>query len=293
MKSHLSIKLLFSVIIASLILVPIAHTQTPNPALPTPIPSEQEEFTAQVAYKDYVYTFDLYKKAHSDYLLALSQYKQAQTLASKTKTQEATTKMLQARDDVVITYLTALRLRVSEAEGVNNTDKSGLYSRIDSEIAWFQDHRQTITSAGTLQDLVADSESALERYSIVEPLAYEILSTIPLGKVEIIKSKLNSILAEIKIKTEEIRAKGDHDTTITERWILETENKITRGLDKQIEAQRLLATFQVSGESNPRLKPNYNANYNEIIDFLQQSNQLYKESSSYLKEIIRSITVTQ
>jgi vacuolar-type H+-ATPase subunit I/STV1 len=283
----LSVKSLFILFFISIFFVPKVFSQN----LPTPTASPENDFTAQQAYKDYVYTFDLYKKAHSDYLLSVSQYKQAQTLASKTKAQEATAKMLEARDDVVVTYLTALRLRLSEAQGVDTVDRDGLYSRLDSEIAWFNDHRQTIASAGSLSDLTEDSNAARDRFLTVEPLSYEVLSVIPLGKVEIVKSKTNAILSEIKIKTEEIRAKGDHDTTITERWIIETENKIARGLDKQIEAQRLITNFQTPAGS--RKKPNYEENYNQIIDLLTQSNQDYKESSSYLKEIIRSLKVSQ
>lgn len=124
----------------------------------------QEDFDYQKAYKDYVYTFELYKKAHSDYLLAKTQYNQAKTLASQTKARDATAIMLEKRDDVVITYLTTLRMLLSESDGITDAEKQGLFTRIDSEVAWFKNHKSQIPSAGTLTDLSEDSLEAAEHF---------------------------------------------------------------------------------------------------------------------------------
>ncbi len=249
--------------------------------------SSDEVFDFQKAYKDYVFMYDLYKKSHSDYLLARSQYQEAKTLAAQTKARDAAVAMLQARDDVVITYLTALRMRLSESEGIADPDREGLYNRLDGQIAWYKDHKDSIPSAGTLDDLVKDSDEAKDHFSTTEPLSYEVLATVPVGKVEVLREKLNNILVEIKIKVEEIRSKGDHDTSITERWILETENKITRSLDKEIEAQKLIVELQTP--SDKYKTQSREKTYNNVIALLQESNQFLREASSYMREIVKSI----
>lgn len=254
----------------------------------TPQKLYAQDFTYQKAYEDYVFTYDVYKKAHADYLLARSQYINAKTLASQTKAQEAGSAMLIDRDNVVITYLTALRLRLSETNGVSNTDKEGLYQRLDSEVLWYQTHRDTISSAASLDDLVADSDAASEHYTTIQGLIYEVLGTIPVGRVETVRTSATSLLGSIKTKTQEIQLNGDHDVSGAEHWITETENKLTRSLDKQIEAQKIIFSFQSIPEQELDRK-NFSKDYSEITSNLQDSVQLINESASYMKEILTEI----
>lgn len=257
-----------------------AYAQTPTPTA-TPEP----EFDFDRAYQDYVFTMDIYNNAHSEYLLAKAQYQQSGTLVSQTKAQEATVKMLEARDDVVVTYITAVRMRLVEAEGVSALTKNGLFARIDAEVAWFQDHKSRIQSAGTLQDLSEDSEEAAERFFLTERTAYEALSTVPFGKLSLMRSATNAILTKINSKVFEIRANQDKDTAIIERWAFETENKITRSLDKEIEAQALIPNFSADSRNRDHRKT-----YNDIIFRLDESRQFLRDATGFIKEILHEIT---
>jgi len=249
-------------------------------------------FDFQKSYEDYIHIYEQYKKAHSDYLLARSQYLQANTLASQTKAQEKTALMLQARDDVVVAYLTMLRLRLLEAEGVAASDKDSLYARLDNQISWFKAHKDQVPSAGTLEDLTKDSKAASTQYQLVIPLAYETLAIIPIGQLEVFKNELNQILGDIKTKTEKIRAKGDHDTSIIERWIIETENKLSRGFEKQIQAQTGLYSLQKYDPKSSRRNPPEDI-YSDIVTYLNESNQFFREASSNMREIIKLIKTAQ
>jgi hypothetical protein len=267
------------------------------PVFPRPVAAQEdaqeEVFNFEKAYKDYIFVYENYKKAHSDYLLARSQYQQAQTLASQTKARDSTVVMLQARDDVVVTYLTMLRMKLVESEGISETDKEGLYSRLDSEITWYKNNKSQIPSAGTLSDLVKDSEETSDHFQGVIPLAYETLSVVPVGKVEVLRNKINLILSDIKTKTEEIRLNGDHDTQIIERWIIEAENKITRSLDKEVEAQTLIYKLQSSSAKKSSREENPADIYNQVVSLLGESNQFMREASSYMKEIVKQIKTVQ
>ncbi|OGM80132.1 hypothetical protein A2382_01675 [Candidatus Woesebacteria bacterium RIFOXYB1_FULL_38_16] len=98
-------------------------------------------------------------------------------------------------------------------------------------------------------------------------------------------------MSEIKAKTEEIRLNGDHNTAIAERWILETESKITASLDKEIAAQNLIHIIQTGGED--RRKPNFESLYISVVETLQESNQLLREANAFLREIIRELKTKQ
>lgn len=287
MKKILIIPSLIIFFSAIVIDTPQLQAQTPSP---TPAATE-EPFNFSRAYKDYVFMFDTYKKAHSDYLLAKAQYEAAKTLASQTKVRDATVVLLQSRDDVVVTYLTALRLKLSESEGVSEIDRDGLYTRIDSEVAWFKNHKASIPSAGTLADLTTDSAEAADHFVTTTPLIYELLATIPFGKVDTIRMSATEILSQTKTKVAEIRANGDHDTTVTERWILETENKLTRSLDKEIEAQTMIASLPAKPKTGQR--DNKEQSYNDIIAKLTESLQFLKEASNFMREILKQVKTAQ
>lgn len=287
MRKILIITSLVVFVSAVFVEAPSLQAQTSSPA-----PSATEEpFTFSRAYKDYVFTYDVYKKSHSDYLLAKAQYEAAKTLASQTKVRDATVVLLQSRDDVVVTYLTALRLKLAESEGISETDRDGLYTRLDSEVAWFQNHKASIPSAGTLADLTTDSKEASDHFVTTTPLIYELLATIPFGKVDTIRMSATQVLSQTKTKVSEIRANGDHDTTVTERWILETENKLTRSLDKEIEAQTMIASLPIKSKTGQ--KENKEQSYNEVIAKLTESLQFLKEASNFMREILKQIKTAQ
>jgi hypothetical protein len=271
--------------------VSVANAQTATPAATTsPTPTPVEVFDFAKAYKDYVFMSDQYNKAHADYLLARAQYFQAETLASKTKARDATALMLRSRDNVMSSYLTALRLRLSEGEGVDETTKNGLFSRLDADIAWWRNHHDRINSAGTLEDLVVESDLALKHFPISEALSYEFLATIPGGKEFVLRNTLNELLSKTKTKVSQIRSNGDHNTTNAERWIIETEQKLTRSLDKEIAVQKLIVSLATV---DPKNKTSKSGTYNQAILGLDESLQFLKEASGYLKEVIKQIKIKQ
>jgi len=257
------------------------HAQESSPSA-----SSEEVFDFNKAYKDYIYTLELYKNAHSDYQLARAQYLQSQTLPSQTKAIDNTSKMLMLRDDVMVTYLTTLRMRLSETPGVSDSDRSRLYSRLDADVAWYQNHKARIPSAASLADLVKDSDEAKSHLPQTEILAYETLATIPLGKTKELRLSLNNLVSGIKNKTEKIRQEGDHDTQKAERWILEVDQKATRSLDKEIEAQTLIVNLQSIKNKNTQ------STYDQIIFRLQESYQFMKEASIYIRDILNELTTT-
>jgi len=260
-----------------------AQTTTPS-ATPTPT---EAPFNFEKAYKDYVFTLDVYNKLHSEYQLAKSQYMQANTLASNAKAREATAAMLVGRDDVMIVYLGVLNQRLVEAIGISETTKNGLTNRMNTEITWYRNHKGKISSAATLEDLTDDSKEAADHYALTEPLIYEVLASVPTGKISDTRRMFNDLLGLLKQKTSSIRLAGDHDTTLAERWISETENKLTRSIDKEVEAQTLLLTITNSDKRTRNV--NNGETYNQIIFRLDESMLFLKEASGYTKEVLKQL----
>ncbi len=257
-------------------------------ATSSPVPSPTEApFNFEKAFKDYIFTQDTYNRAHADYILAKGQYLQANTLASNAKAREATAAMLTSRDDVLIVYLIALRQRLVESIGIPQSSLDGLNKRLETEISWYKTHKGRITSASTLEDLSADSESAKKHYATTEPLIYETLSSLPIGKVTTLRSTFTDILSSLKVKTNKIRTNGDLDTTTAERWIIETENKLARSVDKQVEAQGLILTISATDVRTQQV--NKSETYNQVNFRLDESLQFMKEASKHIREVLKQL----
>jgi hypothetical protein len=251
--------------------------------LAAPASSQEEKLTYERAYQDYTYNYDIYRRANSEYESFRLQYIQYQTLTAQENAREATVRMLQARDEVVKTYLTALRTRLSETGGILDDKRASLNSQIDASVLWFAEDKDKIPSAGSLDDLVKDSDEAAAYYTEKEYLLYDTLVSISIGKIAFIREKQGEVLEEIKAKVGEIRTNGDKDTAVLERWILDTENRLTRSREKEVEALELMPKLKgTQGKLNLKF-------YDDVLFKLSESSQYLKDANSYMKEIVNEI----
>ncbi len=261
--------------------------------LPGTAYSQDSENGFSEAYREYNLTVEAYREAHDGYVLARSQYIKFGTLTAQNNAKEATLKMLEERDEVVKKYLIALRDRLRETEGVSESSLQGLTLGLDEEIAWFGDHKERLSTAGTLDDMISDSDDAKTRYGLISPLKYETLTAMSMGKVNDFRDRLSNIFSDTKGKINIIREEereeykfSSRKVQIIDRWIFETESKIGRSEEKVDEA---VANSEKFGEKTKQ----DNRVYNRSLDLLGQSQLYLMEASSFVKEIIREIMTAE
>lgn len=254
---------------------------------------ELEESEFRKVYREYTLSVERYKKAHENYVLARSQYLKFNTLQSKTNARNATLAMLEARDEVAISYLDALKAKLEETPGISVDALDALYFRIDEEVAWFSDHKARLSSAATPEDLVDDSDQARDRYKSITPLFYEILSTISSGKLESFRVRFAEVFNAIKDKVNEIREEeregysfSSNKLQIIDRWIFETENRVSRAEGKKIEAGQLMDEIGEKRKDNRSI-------YERVLVKQGESLLYLKEASSFLKEMVREIKTAE
>lgn len=228
------------------------------------------------AYADYVYNTQLYNDAYSAYQLARSQYLASKTLVAQTNAQQATLKMLQARDEMVKTYLTAVRMRLKETTGISDNDRNVLLTQIDSDFAWWGSHKTKLSSAGSLDDLVADSDEAYKHYPSTLMIVYQSLFAIFVGRLDVQRGDLGRLVADLKNKIAQIKINGDKDTSQIERSLIDVDNSISRSSSKESDAKNIMSTLdQKDSESNSE-------------KFTDAKTKL-KESLAYLNEAVNLI----
>ncbi|OGM12588.1 hypothetical protein A2V80_00035 [Candidatus Woesebacteria bacterium RBG_16_39_8b] len=240
-------------------------------------------------YQEYSLKVEEYRRSRDEYILARSQYLKFKTLTSQNTAKEKTIIFLQARDEVVVSYIKTVIEKLKETQGIPDATRDAVITRLNDEATWFSDHKGRVSAAGSLEDLVSDSDEAKKRYELIDPLLYEALSVLSSGRVNRYRERLDDTFASVKSKVTEIREEDREEykfetrkLEIIDRWIFDTEGRIIRSQEKLVEADGLIAGFtsaKIRGASN----------YNEVLEVLGESQQYLKEASLFVKEIIREI----
>jgi hypothetical protein len=240
-----------------------------------------QEFDFNKAYQDYQYNYNLYRSSHIDYIAARSEYLNYRTLTSQTKAIEKTKEMLLNRAETLKTYLTALRIKLRETTGITNYDQNISYLKLDNKVTFISSHKNSLPSAASLEDLVKISTELEKAYPEIEVLSYQTLGKIIIGKESYLRQKINEQIQMLEEKINEIRNEGE-DTTIPERWLIQTKEKIKRSEEKEKEAQTVLDRIS-TGDANKIFS------WNKAQKLFEEENQYLKEAISSIKEIIREI----
>jgi DNA repair exonuclease SbcCD ATPase subunit len=245
------------------------------------------------ALQNYLQSVEVYKKEHADYVLAKSQYERFGTLSSQDAAFEETLQMLVARDQVIIDYLIALKERVLASIGLEENEITETVAKLDQDIGTFSDHKTKLPSAGSLDDLVADSKVAENEYSQIGPDIYEALSMPAYGLVTSYEERLENLHTGLKAKYEEI-SKEDREAyqlssrklQLIDKWLLESELRFVRSEEKRLEAKQLINELSTFKRVN-------SANYGNIITKVTESRQHLKEAVGFMNEILREIKTTE
>lgn len=230
---------------------------------------------AQV-YQTYVDKQGVYQTAHSAYLTARSTYLASMSLDAKDKAMTATLKMLQARDDLTAAYLNAIKSKIDTVQGMTSGDKSSAKGQIDTEIAWYNAHNSKLSSAGTLDDLISDSDEAKNRFNnVTKVVVYESLITISTGNNSFMRGELSSEITTLNAKIAEIKANQDKNTSTIERTMVDIQNKLDRSQAKDDDAKNTMNSINVSTQN--------------IDGDFSTAQTLVSDSLSYLKEANQSL----
>ena len=234
-------------------------------------------------YQTYIDKTGLYQTAHNDYLTARSAYLASGSLDSKNKAMTATLKMLQTRDDLTVAYLTAIKVKVTKTDGVSAGDKSSLTSQLDTQIAWYTSHNTRLTSAGSLDDLVTDSDEAKDQYNKETLfLVYSDIISMGAGNNSFMRNELQNVISSLQSKIAEIKGNQDKDVSAIERAMVDIQNKLSRSQTKDDDAKNAINSIKATDQ-------NKDTKFQDAELLLSDSNSYLKEATQNLLQIITQI----
>jgi 3-dehydroquinate synthase class II len=193
--------------------------------------------------------------------------------------------MLSARDETIRTYLTALRMKLRETTGLSDAEKDATYSQIDAQIAWYNDHKDKLPSAQTLEDLVSDSNSAKDHFTATTAIIYSTLVQIDSGKIRGLRGEQVKVIDSLNQKIGQISQNGDKNVIPLERAISDIQNKVDRSVAKESEAQVAILKVQQKGASAAAMA----AAYEDAIARLNDAFLYLKDINLNLQDVVRQI----
>lgn len=237
-----------------------------------------------VSYQTYVNSTGVYQSAYNNYLTARANYLASGSLDSKDKAKSATLAMLQARDALTINYLAAINAKIAITLGMSDGDKSSLTNELNTEIAWYNAHNTKLTSAGSLEDLVSDSNDAKNQFNSTTQLAiYQSLTSLGVANNSYIRGELNGEINTLEAKIAEIKGNQDKDVSSIERNLIDVKNKISRSEDKDNSAKDIIASIKPTDQQAGNDFQDSQSNISDSNSYLKEANQGLLQIISQIK----------
>ncbi|KKU10691.1 MAG: hypothetical protein UX13_C0005G0004 [Candidatus Woesebacteria bacterium GW2011_GWB1_45_5] len=242
-----------------------------------------QDFNFEKAYQDYVFTQGQYRNAYSDYEKAKDFYLKNQTLTLKEEARKKTLTMLRERDQMETVYLTALRLKILEIRGLTGDQKNAIFGKIDTEVAWYQDHKAGYNDGASLEDLFNKSKEPESRYKThTLPLIYESLFIITLGEQKTIGQDQENIYSALRTTIDENVKTGKLDMNPFNHWFSDIDLII-----KNLTQNEERAKTQIQKVYGQTLSPV--SSYNTSLTTLSSSLNLLGQLNQFLIEVLTSI----
>lgn len=239
-----------------------------------------QDFTFTKAREDYVFTKDNYKKDLFDYNLKKDSYNKNPTLSLKEELRLSLYKFVGTRNNLIKNYLTMLRIKTLESTSIENSQKESIYTKIDPEVVWFGDRKNSYTNNTNLEDLLNKSKEEDLRYERDSlPIIYFTLAHISLGEVRTIKDSHIKIYNNLKNEADTLVKLGRADAGLFDRWFKDIELELNN--ISEIEKNTLTQIDKIfSGEDYLR-----DGAYKNAIEELEPSKASLLKLNGFIKEL--------
>lgn len=232
---------------------------------PKPISVFAQDFTYKQAYSDYSYTKDLYNTSLTDFNKKKDSYIKNPTLSLKEELRLSLNDFLFKRNDLITTYLTAIRMKVIESKGLSESEKNEAADKVLIEINWYKNNKNNYLKNDTLETLLEKSTQEDARLvNTSTPIINFALTSISLGEIVEQDNLHTKIYQDLKNEANDLVSLKRADSSLFDRWFLDIENEFdslhnleenTRSLIKNINSAQSYAQERAFQESNQSFGP--------------------------------------
>jgi len=240
-------------------------------------PAYGEEFNFQKSYADYLYNLEEYQSMHQRYVKAKQAYSTYDTLATRDKAIEAGVGVVLAREEMLRTYLTMLRMRLLKEQNKKNNNFGSFIGRLEGLELWLAGRKDRLRAVSTIDDLNAVSRQLEEKYPEVKLASYQAAGVVLASQLERIIDDSTALAEETKSRLRE--KEGGAEQELTARSLIQLREKLAMAREKKQAAAKLLASgLMLKGKRVEK-------GWQEARLLLAEGQQYLRESLNYLEEI--------
>lgn len=234
----------------------------------------------QKAFQDYTYTRDVYNQKLADFNKKKNAYLKNRTLSLKEEARLSLYDFLVARNDYIISYITSLRSRTVESQGLTGEQKTSNIDKIDTQVRWYQEHKNVFGKENSLEELLSKSaEEDTQWQQATSPSMYFVLSYLTLGDTIDLRSQNVNIYNNLKNEADTLISLGRADSSLFERWFKDIEGEITNNKsieEKTIKAINKMTAAQVSSQKR---------SFNETLSVLKPAKTSLLKLNNFIYEL--------
>ncbi len=141
-----------------------------------------------------------YQQQEKQYRIAIDQYQRLQTLASIEEAVSSARKSMVSRNQVLKTYLNLLRLKLTEAEGIEVTHKNQALALIEAEIEDLKDFDQKLDQDLDREEINVAAQEFAPLGAQVKETSHYALSLLAIGRLQAVYDQAFVIQQKIKQK---------------------------------------------------------------------------------------------
>ena len=239
-----------------------------------------QDFTFTKAREDYVFTEDTYRKDLADFNLKKDSYNKNPTLSLKEELRISLYKFVGTRNSLFKNYLTMLRIKTLESKGIETGKKEEIFTKIDPEVTWFSERKNSYSTNDTLEDIVMKTGDEDTRWRTnTLPVIYFTLAHTSLGEVRATKEDHIKIYRDLKRESQELVKLGRADTSLFERWFRDIDQELNN--IGEIEKATLVEIEKIFGADEYRRS----GSYENAIETLEPVKTNLLRLNGFIKEL--------
>lgn len=198
-----------------------------------------QELSSDTTRKDYIFSEDNYKNSLSLFNLKKGSYNKNPTLSIKEEARIALLDLLIKRVNFKKSYLTFIRSKVVESKGLNNDQKSTVYSKIDPEVLYYENRTKEYVPNTPLEDLINKSKEEDTKYETgTLPVIYFALGNLSLGDVVSLRNENTVIYKTLRAEAENLVKLGRVDQYLFDRWFKDIDLELNKIIDIENRAKK-------------------------------------------------------
>lgn len=189
-------------------------------------PLSSANASSQQAYQDYQFQFDQYRQRLADYQIAITQYKQFNSLASQQDALDKVKLLIAQRSDAGKAYVLFLNEKLTENPGIPANELSIYRTILTNQAGYLDQHIRLAPSVASFEDAARVSEQFVNNYEAMQSSYRQTIAAVELGYLNYFAKRFDGIAVKAQALINESRSEATpQKQAVLDRWLLALSNK--------------------------------------------------------------------